>query len=118
MAKMSDIEFNVSPDCLRLPTMKSLHFKDNLDEAMLLDQVVDDTGKAVVAEDAYVASSINCTHRGVEVEYQADDKCFKCATIGGSTFKVSGEKVHGFAKSSLKTYPISIEDNTLVVRMS
>ena len=71
-----------------------------------------------ITEDVYVASSIKCTHRGVEVEYRAGDKCFKCASIGGSTFKTSGEKVHGFAKSDLKTYPISTEGNTLVVRLS
>jgi hypothetical protein len=31
------------------------------------------------AEDAYLAASIKCTHRGVEVEYRPDDKCFQCA---------------------------------------
>lgn len=71
-----------------------------------------------IAENTYLASSIKCTHRGVEVEYQAQDKCFKCASLGGSTFKTSGEQIHGFAKRSLKTYPVSTEGNTLVVRLS
>ena len=44
-------------------------------------------------EDVYVAASIKCTHRGVEVEYRAEDKCFKCASLGGSRFKTNGEKV-------------------------
>jgi Rieske Fe-S protein len=84
-----------------------------------LDSNIDDSLIIVrIAKDDYVASSIKCTHRGVEVEYRAHDKCFKCASIGGSTFKTSGEKVHGFAKSSLKTYPISTEGNTLIVRLS
>ena len=69
-------------------------------------------------EDAYVAASIKCTHRGVEVEYRADDKCFKCASLGGSRFKTNGEKVSGFAKGPLKTYPISREDSILVIRLS
>ena len=70
------------------------------------------------AEDVYVAASIKCTHRGVEVEYRAEDKCFKCASLGGSRFKTNGEKVRGFAKGPLKTYPISCKDNVLVVRLS
>jgi Rieske Fe-S protein len=69
-------------------------------------------------EDVYVAASIKCTHRGVEVEYRADDKCFKCASFGGSRFKINGEKVCGFAKGPLKTYPTAREDNIVVVRLS
>ena len=85
----------------------------------ILDSNIDDSLiVARVAENAYVAASINCTHRGVEVEYQADDKCFKCASLGGSRFKTSGEKICGFAKSPLKTYPVSPEGNILVVRLS
>ena len=70
------------------------------------------------SEDVYVAASIKCTHRGVEVEYRADDKCFKCASLGGSRFKTNGEKICGFAKGPLKTYPISREGSTLVIRLS
>ncbi len=69
-------------------------------------------------EDVYVAASIQCTHRGVEVEYRAEDKCFQCASLGGSRFKTNGEKIGGFAKGPLKTYPTAREGNTLVVRLS
>ena len=69
-------------------------------------------------EDVYVAASIKCTHRGVEVEYRAEDMCFECASLGGSRFRTNGEKVSGFAKGPLKTYAISREDNTLVIRLS
>ena len=69
-------------------------------------------------EDVYVAASIRCTHRGVEVEYRADDKCFRCASLGGSRFKTSGEKIRGFAKGPLKIYSICIEDNILLIRLS
>ena len=85
----------------------------------ILDSNINDSLIIVrITEDLYVASSIKCTHRGVEVEYRADDKCFKCASIGGSTFKTSGEKIRGFAKSPLEAYSISSEGNTLVVRLS
>ncbi len=84
-----------------------------------MDATIDDSLIIVrIKEDDYVASSIKCTHRGGEVEYQAHEKCFKCASLGGSTFKTSGEKIHGFAKSVLKTYPVSTEGNSLVIRLS
>jgi Rieske Fe-S protein len=70
------------------------------------------------SEDVYVAASIKCTHRGVEVEYRADYKCFQCASLGGSRFKTSGEKVSGFANGPLKTYPSSRMDNILVIRLA
>ena len=70
------------------------------------------------SEDGYVAASIKCTHRGVEVEYRADDKCLKCASLGGSRFKTNGEKISGFAKGPLKTYPSFCEDNILVIRLA
>lgn len=85
----------------------------------ILDSNIDDSLiVARTAEDVYVAASINCTHRGVEVEYRADDKCFKCASLGGSKFKTDGENIRGFAKGPLKTYPVSSEGNVLVVRMT
>ena len=118
---------NIAPDAYNIGQDKSMRIRlDRVPELALdggsikiLDSNIDDSLIVVrITEDVYVASSIKCTHRGVEVEYQADAKCFKCASLGGSTFKTSGEKVHGFAKSSLKTYPISTEGNTLVVRLS
>jgi len=70
------------------------------------------------SEDVYVAASIKCTHRGVEVEYRTDDKCFQCASLGGSRFKTNGERVSGFAQGPLKTYPSFRKDNTLVIRLA
>jgi hypothetical protein len=48
MAEMPDVELNVFPDCIRLPTIKSPHFKDNPDKAVLLDQPIDDARKVEV----------------------------------------------------------------------
>ena len=85
----------------------------------ILDSEIDDSLiVARVAEDAYVAASIRCTHRGVEVEYRADDNCFKCASLGGSRFETNGEKIGGFAKGPLKTYRVSFHGNILLVRLS
>jgi Rieske Fe-S protein len=118
---------NISPNaydigedkCMRIHLDRVPELAFDGGSVKILDSNIDDSLIIVrIAEDDYVASSIKCTHRGVEVEYRADDKCLKCASIGGSTFKTSGEKIRGFAKSSLKTYPISSEGNTLVVRLS
>jgi Rieske Fe-S protein len=84
----------------------------------ILDSAIDDSLIVVrKTEDVYVAASIKCTHRGVEVEYRAEDNCFRCASLGGSRFKTSGEKIGGFAKGPLKTYPVSPEGNILVIRV-
>ena len=118
---------NIAPDaydigedqCIRIRLDKVPELACDGGSVKILDSTIDDSLIVVrIKEDVYVASSIKCTHRGVEVEYRAHDKCFKCASLGGSTFKTSGEKVHGFAKSSLKTYPVSAEGNTLVIQLS
>ncbi|MBL7114804.1 MAG: Rieske (2Fe-2S) protein [Kiritimatiellae bacterium] len=70
------------------------------------------------AADRFVAASIKCTHRGVEVEYQPEERCFKCASLGGSRFRTSGERVGGFAKKPLAVYPVSIDNNVLVIGLT
>jgi len=85
----------------------------------ILDSKINDSLIVVrETEDVYVAASIQCTHRGVEVEYLAEERCFQCASLGGSRFKSNGEKIRGFAKGPLKTYPTSREGNSLVIRLS
>lgn len=59
MAEMPDIEFNVFPDCVRFPTIKSLHFKDNPGKALLLDQSFEDVCKVVVVLFCQFTSRMN-----------------------------------------------------------
>ncbi|MCF7957248.1 MAG: Rieske 2Fe-2S domain-containing protein [Phycisphaerae bacterium] len=66
-------------------------------------------------EGVYIATSIKCTHRGVEVEYRPEDKCFRCASLGGSEFKTDGTKIKGFAKGPLKSYPTAMEGHVLKI---
>lgn len=68
-------------------------------------------------EDAYLAASLRCTHRGVEVAFRPDEGCFQCASLGGSRFSLDGETLSGLAKEPLKRYPAVRQDNTLVVRL-
>ena len=119
---------SIAPDAYSIGADKSIRiFLDKVPElaqvggaVKIVDANINDSLIVVrEAEDVYVAASIKCTHRGVEVEYRAEEKCFQCASLGGSRFKTNGEKVCGFAKGPLKTYPISRDDsNVLVIRLS
>ena len=61
---------------IRLDRVPELAFDGG--SVKILDTKIDDSLIIVrITEGDYVASSIKCTHRGVEVEYRADDKCFQ-----------------------------------------
>lgn len=117
----------IAPDAYSIEKEQSIRiYLDKVPELALvggsvkiLDANINDS-LIVVREsaDLYLAASIKCTHRGVEVEYRADNKCFQCASLGGSRFKTDGENVSGFAKGPLKTYPTSREDNTVIIRLA
>ena len=85
----------------------------------IVDAKIDDSLIVVrESEDVYLAASIKCTHRGVEVEYRRGRQVLPVRQPGGSRFKTNGENISGFAKGPLKTYPISRKDNSLVIRLS
>ena len=74
-----------------------------------------------VGESSFVAASIKCTHRGVEVEYQPGEKRFECASLGSSTYGLDGANLGGMAKTPLKVYSASLDPddrNRLVIRLS
>jgi len=52
----------------------------------------------------FAAVSIKCPHRGVEVEYDAAQQQFRCASIGHSLFDIKGTFIKGPAKKSLTRY--------------
>ncbi len=82
------------------------------------DGLVDSLIIARTGDETYVAASIHCTHRGVEVEYRSENGCFKCASLGGSKFETNGKNRGGFANSPLKTYAVVREGERLLVRTS
>lgn len=55
-------------------------------------------------EAEYVAVSLRCPHRGVEVEYRHKAGDFRCASLGHSTFARDGARKSGFARKSLRTF--------------
>ena len=52
----------------------------------------------------YVAVSLLCTHRGVEVEYRHNDGQFRCASLGHSRYGTDGARVRGPARRSLQRF--------------
>ena len=72
---------------------------------------------ACVEQDKYVVASLRCTHRGVELEYQPDQKRFCCASIGHSKFALDGQILGGPASRPIKVYPSSVANGILTIRL-
>ncbi len=69
----------------------------------------------------FVAVSLQCPHRGVEVEYRHAKKQFRCASLGHSTFGMDGARKKGFANTSLRKFEAQIdplETNNLIISPS
>ncbi|MDX9866348.1 MAG: Rieske 2Fe-2S domain-containing protein [Kiritimatiellia bacterium] len=60
-------------------------------------------------EDEYVAASLLCPHRGVEVEYQPEQHQFRCASLGHSKFGEDGTLKKGLAKKGLTRYEAKLD---------
>jgi Rieske Fe-S protein len=67
---------------------------------------------ARTAEETYVVASIQCPHRGVEVEYQPERGEFECASLGSSQFATDGSRLGGPAKQPLRSFPTSFDPDT------
>lgn len=66
----------------------------------------------------YSAVAIQCPHRGVEVEYSAEDHGFECASLGASKFDLGGKKIKGFARKGLASYKVTFDGDTLSIALS
>ena len=81
------------------------------------DDIPDGIIVAHVEENRFEIASLACTHRGVEVEYDASVKNFQCASLGGSTFTLDGTNVSGPAERPLKKYDAILDNDTLSVKI-
>lgn len=70
------------------------------------------------SQGTFIAASVECTHRGVEVEYHPEKKCFKCASLGGTTYKTDGSRIKGFGKGPLSSYSASVEDDVVIIKLA
>ena len=72
-------------------------------------------------QETYVVASIECPHRGVEVEYQPAKGEFECASLGSSQFATDGSRLGGPAKEPLRVFRTSFDPdagNRLIIDLS
>lgn len=60
-------------------------------------------------ETDYSVVSLLCPHRGVEVEYQHEEKRFRCASLGHSKFATDGTLQKGLADKGLTRYEARLD---------
>jgi nitrite reductase/ring-hydroxylating ferredoxin subunit len=79
------------------------------------ERLPDDLIVVRAADDIYIAASLYCTHRGVELEYDNEDKNFVCASAGRSRFQLDGKNISGSADKPIATYPTKETEGMLTV---
>ena len=60
-------------------------------------------------EAEYAVVSLLCPHRGVEVEYQHEEKRFRCASLGHSKFGTDGALQKGLTNKWLTRYEARLD---------
>jgi len=73
---------------------------------------------AHVEDNKFEIASLLCTHRGVEVEYDHTQTNLKCASLGGSTFAIDGNRVSGPAEKPLIEYKAVLTNSVLIINLS
>ena len=72
---------------------------------------------AHVEADKYVVASLLCPHRSVELEYQPEQKRFRCASLGHSKFALDGHKLGGPTPRPIKGYPSTAANGVLTIKL-
>lgn len=65
-------------------------------------------------ETSYTALSSVCTHQACQVSYNKASNELPCP-CHGSRFSINGAVLNGPAQTSLKKYPVRLEDNMLII---
>ncbi len=66
---------------------------------------------------AYRAYENKCAHMGRRMDPVPGTETIQCCSVGASTFDLLGSPVAGTAKEPLKTHPVSVEGDRLVIRV-
>lgn len=94
---------------VQVPELASVGGAVKMIDARLPEPII--VGRTGEAE--YVALSLRCPHRGVEVEYRPKAGDFRCASLGHSTFGKDGARKGGFARKPLRKFDVKlIRDGT------
>jgi len=68
-------------------------------------------------KNTYKIASLLCTHRGVEIEYDHKKQHFECASLGNSTFTLSGQNKGGPAEKPLQAYEVTLQGSILTIKI-
>jgi nitrite reductase/ring-hydroxylating ferredoxin subunit len=74
----------------------------------------------VFGEDSqYQAFHNRCTHLGHRrLDYVPGTETVQCCSVNKSTYTFDGDKIHGPAPQSIRTYPVEVGDGELRIRIS
>jgi nitrite reductase/ring-hydroxylating ferredoxin subunit len=74
----------------------------------------------VFGEDGqYQAFHNRCTHLGHRrLDYVPGTETVQCCSVNKSTFTFEGDKIHGPAPQSIRTYPVEVTDGELRIKIS
>jgi hypothetical protein len=65
---------------------------------------------ARTGETTFAVVSLLCPHRNVEIEYQHQEKHFRCASLGHSQFGLDGKVIKSMTtKESISHYPAALD---------
>jgi nitrite reductase/ring-hydroxylating ferredoxin subunit len=65
----------------------------------------------------YHAVANRCTHMGRRIDTIAGGSVIQCCSVSKSTFTYDGQPVGGAAKTALKTYAITTDQDTLTITL-
>ena len=67
----------------------------------------------------YQAFHNRCTHLGHRrLDYVPGTETVQCCSVNKSTYTFDGDKIHGPAPRSIRTYPVEVGDGELRIRIS
>ncbi len=108
--------YQISPGVLKIDLSKEPKLNEMMGAVKIIDEQLND-GLIIVRVDdhTFVVSSIYCTHRQAEVEFDHQNNIFECTSFGKSRFELDGQNISGRAAKPLQAYETTLEDNILTV---
>jgi nitrite reductase/ring-hydroxylating ferredoxin subunit len=98
-------------DLDRTPELAGIGGAIRLEENGLPDQVLVFKGN----DSQYHAFQNSCPHAKRRLDPIPGTNQVQCCSMGQSTFDYNGKLISGSAEGDVKTYPVTIEGNTLVI---
>ncbi|MRT92692.1 ubiquinol-cytochrome c reductase iron-sulfur subunit [Ancylomarina sp. 16SWW S1-10-2] len=69
-------------------------------------------------KDQYQAYDNKCTHMGRRVDPVPGTETVQCCSVNCTTFNQKGEVIEGPTKKPLKTHPVTIDNNKLIITLN